>query len=438
MAGRVTDDGLLRPLLRLALPNIAATLIQAAMSFIEAWRLGALGSVSLAAVALVFPLFVLSNMWSAGAIGGAVSGAAARARGAGDRVRAAAVLRAAVVIGCVGGVVVGGLVVSLAVPMFTLAGGQGAVLRDAVAYGQTLFAGIVIIWLFNMTAAVSRGSGDMRTPFIAIVLAAVTYWVTSAPLIDGFGTVGSAMALLVGFGGGLVVMVAAILFGFTPVPLVWGGVPWAVIGPILRNGLLAASQSVATILAAMLATAYVARLGDAALAGYGIGVRLELLLVPVVFGIGGAAIAVTGAHVGGGRRALAIRGAWLAAFMAAALVGAIGVLTALWPELWRGWFTDIPAVAAVTDHYLRVVGPFYGFFGLGLCLYFASQGLNTLFWPVFGTFLRLAVVAAGVGALSLQGAPNLSHLLMVVAAGILTYGGVIAAGLHWRAWRRPS
>jgi len=438
MAGRVTDGGLLRPLLRLALPNIAATLIQAAMSFIEAWRLGALGSVSLAAVALVFPLFVLSNMWSAGAIGGAVSGSAARARSAGDRVRAAAVLRAAVVIGCVGGVVVGGLVVSLAVPMFTLAGGQGAVLRDAVAYGQTLFAGIVIIWLFNMTAAVSRGSGDMRTPFIAIVLAAVTYWVTSAPLIDGFGTVGSAMALLVGFGGGLAVMVAAILFGFTPVPLVWGGVPWAVIGPILRNGLLAASQSVATILAAMLATAYVARLGDAALAGYGIGVRLELLLVPVVFGIGGAAIAVTGARVGGGRRALAIRGAWLAAFMAAALVGAIGVLTALWPELWRGWFTDIPAVAAVTDHYLRVVGPFYGFFGLGLCLYFASQGLNTLFWPVFGTFLRLAVVAAGVGALSLQGAPNLSHLLMVVAAGILTYGGVIAAGLHWRAWRRAS
>ena len=340
---------------------------------------------------------------------------------------------------CVGdGLVVGGLVVSLAVPMFTLAGGQGAVLRDAVAYGQTLFAGIFIIWLFNMTAAVSRGSGDMRTPFIAIVLAAVTYWVTSAPLIDGFGTVGSAMALLVGFGGGLAVMVAAILFGFTPVPLVWGGVPWAVIGPILRNGLLAASQSVATILAAMLATAYVARLGDAALAGYGIGVRLELLLVPVVFGIGGAAIAVTRAHVGGGRRALAIRGAWLAAFMAAAMVGVIGVLTALWPELWRGWFTDIPAVAAVTDHYLRVVGPFYGFFGLGLCLYFASQGLNTLFWPVFGTFLRLAVVAAGVGALSLQGAPNLSHLLIVVAAGILTYGGVIAAGLHWRAWRRPS
>ena len=422
--------------LRLAAPNIAATLIQVAISFIEAWRLGVLGSVSLAAVALVFPLFMLSNMWSAGAIGGAVSGAR-RARGAGDSRSAAAVLRAALVIGVVGGAVMGGLVVSFAAPLFALAGGQGAVLGDAVDYGQTLFAGIIIIWLFNMTAAVSRGSGDMRTPFVAIVLVAVTYWLASAPLIAGFGTAGSALALLAGFGGGLAVMVAAILLRFTPVPLVRGGA-WVVIGPILRNGLLAASQSVATILTAMLATAYVAGLGDAALAGYGIGVRLELLLVPVIFGFGGAAIAVSGAHVGGGRRALAIRGAWLAAFMAAGLVGAIGGLTALWPALWRGWFTDLPAVAAVTDHYLRVVGPFYGFFGLGLCLYFASQGLNSLFWPVFGTFLRLAVVAAGIGLIGRLGAPDLSHLLAVVVAGLLTYGGVIAAGLHWRAWRRPG
>ena len=136
MAGASVDGGLLRPLLRLAVPNIAATLIQAAISFIEAWRLGALGSVALAAVALVFPLFMLSNMWSAGAIGGAVSGAAARARGAGDSVRAAAVLRAALVIGVVGGVVMGGLVVGLAAPMFTLAGGQGAVLRDAVVMAR--------------------------------------------------------------------------------------------------------------------------------------------------------------------------------------------------------------------------------------------------------------------------------------------------------------
>ena len=33
--------------------------------------------------------------------------------------------------------------------------------------------------------------------------------------------------------------------------------------------------------------------------------------------------------------------------------------------------------------YLRVVGPAYGFFGLGLSLYFASQGAGRLFWPLF-------------------------------------------------------
>ena len=104
---------------------------------------------------------------------------------------------------------------------------------------------------------------------------------------------------------------------------------------------------------------------------------------------------MSGAHVGG-RHALAIRAPWLAAYGGGSgrrdwraycpLAGTVARLV-----------HRLPAVAAVTDHYLRVVGPFYGFFGLGLCLYFASQGLNSLFWPVFGTFLRLAVVAAGIG-----------------------------------------
>ena len=34
--------------------------------------------------------------------------------------------------------------------------------------------------------------------------------------------------------------------------------------------------------------------------------------------------------------------------------------------------------------YLRMVGPTYGFFGLGLSLYFASQGAGRLAWPLLG------------------------------------------------------
>ena len=81
-------------------------------------------------------------------------------------------------------------------------------------------------------------------------------------------------------------------------------------------------------------------LGADWLAGYGIAMRLELLIVPVIFGIGGAGMVATGTLLGAGRRADAIRMGWLSALSAAALVGCIGVIVSIWPGLWTGLFTD--------------------------------------------------------------------------------------------------
>lgn len=431
----ISSKPILPLLLRLAAPNMLGNIIQASLSFIEAWRLGFLGAGALAAVALVFPLYMLSMMWSAGAIGGAVAGAAARAHGAGDRAAGEAVLRSALVIAVFGGVLMGGAVFLGAAPLISILGGSGQVHGDAVSYGRTLFAGIILFWLFNLIASVCRGTGDMRTPFFAIIVMALVYGFASGPLIDTFGIRGSAFGLLLGFGAALIVVTGAILLGRTPVRFALGAVPLKVIFPILRNGLVAASQSIATIAAAMIVTGYMAQFGATALAGYGIGVRLELLLIPIIFGFGGAAIAVTGANVGAGQRQRAVRAGWLAAGLATATLTLIGAVVAFWPEIWRGWFSTDAAVIQVTDQYLQFVGPFYGFFGLGLCLYFSSQGLNSLFWPVFGNFLRLGVVAVGIALLPWFGAASLHGLLWVVVAGMVVYGVAVALGLKLFAWR---
>ena len=49
---------------------------------------------------------------------------------------------------------------------------------------------------------------------------------------------------------------------------------------------------------------------------------------------------------------------------------------------WLGLFGHDPRMLETGTAYLRVVGPAYGFFGLGLSLYFASQGAGRLFWPL--------------------------------------------------------
>ena len=52
-------------------------------------------------------------------------------------------------------------------------------------------------------------------------------------------------------------------------------------------------------------------------------------------------------------------------------------------------------VIATGTAYLRLAGPTYGFFGLGLALYFAAQGAGRLAWPLSAGFLRMTVAIGG-------------------------------------------
>ena len=71
--------------------------------------------------------------------------------------------------------------------------------------------------------------------------------------------------------------------------------------------------------------------------------------------------------------------------------------------------------------YLRIVGPFYGFFGAGLALYFASQGAGRLGWPMTAAILRV-LIAAGGGWLAVAKLGNSTGLFAALAAALVTYG----------------
>jgi Na+-driven multidrug efflux pump len=92
-------------------------------------------------------------------------------------------------------------------------------------------------------------------------------------------------------------------------------------------------------------------------------------------------------------------------------------------------------VIAAGSAYLRVVGPAYGFFGLGLALYFASQGAGRLFWPLSAGFLRMFIAIAG-GWLALRMTGSLQWLFAALALGLVAYGVTIALAIRSGAWFR--
>ncbi|HEU5283135.1 MAG TPA: MATE family efflux transporter, partial [Burkholderiales bacterium] len=211
---------------------------------------------------------------------------------------------------------------------------------------------------------------------------------------------------------------------------------WPLFRDILRVGAVAALVTVATNLTIMIGTALVGEFGPAAIAGYGTGARLEYLLVPLVFGLGGPLVAMVGTSIGAGNHERALRTAWIGAAMAMVLTEAIGLCAAAFPTAWLSLFDTDPQMLDAGARYLRAVGPFYGMLGLALSLYFASQGAGRLLWPLIGNLTRLAIAGLG-GWLALRWSGELTPVFLAQSLALVAFGLINAAAVASGAWFGP-
>lgn len=432
-------------LLRLALPNVIVMAVQASIGLIETYFVAKLGTDALAGISLVFPILMLIQMISAGAMGGGILSAVARALGADRRVDASILVWYAVAIAIGLGLATTLAALTGAARLYALMGGKNASLEAALLYSNLVFAGAIPLWLYNSLAAVIRGTGNMVLPASVTAIGAVVLIPLSPALIFGWGPLPH-----LGIAGGATAIVSfyivgsAIFAGF-----LWSGrsvlqptlrpprLSWAPLWEILRVGAISSLVSVSTNASIATATGFVGAHGPAAVAGYGTGSRLEYLLVPLVFGLGAPLAAMVGTSIGAGRRDRALRVTWTGAAIAGALTEAIGLAGAFFPRAWLSLFGSDATMIAVGSQYLHIVGPFYGFFGVGLALYFASQGAGRLLWPLLAATLRV-IVAVGGGLLALHFASAIGGVFTALGIALTMMGTVNAIAIASGAWFKST
>src|SRR5712675_1118196 len=115
---------ILPTLLKLALPNAVAMFGSTLVAVAETSYIGRLGIEPLAGIALVFPFVMLTQMMSAGAMGGGVSSAVSRALGAGNRDRAATLALHAAMIGACAGIFFTAMMLVFGRTFYALLGGR--------------------------------------------------------------------------------------------------------------------------------------------------------------------------------------------------------------------------------------------------------------------------------------------------------------------------
>jgi MATE family, multidrug efflux pump len=437
------ESQILGTLLRLAAPNLLFIVSQAVVSIGETYFVGWLGSDALAAVSLVFPVLMLMQTISGGGIGSGIGSAISRALGGGRRDDAnALVLISLAIAACFGlgftiAVLLGGRT------LFAAMGGTATALDLADSYAFVLFSGAVVFWVFNGLGSILRGAGVMSLPAMVSVIGAVMTLTVSPALIMGIGPVprlgiiGAALAILAYYAVGAVILGLFLLSGRAPVRLVRPSLAqWGLCRDVLAVGLPGALNTVVFNSAILLFTALVGPFGTEAIAGYGVGARLEYLQVPIVFGLGIALITMVGTNVGAGYHARAKQAAWTGAAIAGCISGAIGLVLALAPHLWIDIFSHDAEVYAAGSHYLRIVGPTYSLYGAGLALFFAAQGAGRPMWPLIFGCGRLILTGLGGGVAVYYFRANLDLIYVLMATGLVLLGAGNALSVYFASWRR--
>ena len=430
------EDPIVPTLLRLAAPNILTLLAFAGVITFDGFFLGRIGTNALAGASLAFPWVMIVLQTSNSGMGVGVSSAVARALGAGRRDRADALVFHAFLLALAVAAIFSTVFLLGAPFLFQWMGGRDEMLADALSYANVALGGAVCICVANLLGNAVRGTGNMSFPASVLVGSVAVHIAISPVLIFGLGPLpalgpaGAGWGLVLPFAGGSVVMIwylrsrAIVRLNFR------GVIPrWELFADILKVGVPGLINIAITNLSVVALTGIAGQLGRDAALGYAMGARLEYILQPVAFGFGTALVALVGTNWGAGqyRRARAI--AWTGSATVTAVCGTIGLIVAFQPGLWIGLFSDDADVARLGTLYLRIVGPAYLCFGLGLGLFYVMQGLGRGVAAMSANAVRMVVSAAGglVAVYWLDLGPT--GLFPAVALGFCTYAALMAAAV---------
>jgi putative MATE family efflux protein len=419
-------------LVRMALPTIGVMVAQTAVGVAETYYVGFLGTDALAGVALVFPIFMLMTTMSNGGLGSGVASAVARAVGAGRQQDADALLFHAVILAVIFGALFSGGALLGGPALYHALGGRDASLEAALKYSNILFSGAIAVWIVNLLVSALRGSGNVRVPAMITLVGALIMIPLSPALIFGVGPIprlgisGAGAAFNIYYVGALFVLLRYMRQGHSGLSLSVVPLQWRLFADILKVGLPTAFNTLQTNLSVILVTAAVGLFGTAALAGYGTAARLDYVLIPILFGLSSAVLAMVGINVGAGDGKRARHIAFVSALIGIGITEAIGLVAAIAPMLWLTLFTHDPEVLALGVTYLTIVGPLYGLYGLGFVTSFAGQGAGRVLWPSIAVSIRLIVSAGGSWIAVSTFGGTFTTLAIIVAVSFIIYGASAA------------
>ena len=379
-------------------------------------------------------------MMAAGAIGGGVTSSVGRAVGSEDIKRAEASYFHSILVAFGMALIFTIIFLLYSENIFKFMGATEIILVGAINYAKLFFAFSIFFWLTHILASIIRGLGNTYIPSKAIVIGSLCQIILSYVFTFGiygsfkYGILGPAISIVICH----IIMMAYLsyylIFKQSILKVKFHKFSNLIFIDIMKVGGLGLLNSITIALTVGVMTGYIGNFGPNALAGYGIGARLELILTPIIFGIGAALTASVSINFGSKQFARARKIAFTGGIVCFLIIGFIGLFINLFPQFLYQNFSSNPDVIKYCLKYILIVTPFYCLFGFGQAIYFSSQGTGKMIKPILVGILRFSCVVL-FGYLAVSRNLSIDYVLYSVSFGLIITGVGMFLCLLGKEWK---
>jgi putative MATE family efflux protein len=410
----LTNGSIVRPILALSLPTLAGNVLQSTFSIIDLYFIGRVGTEAIAAVSVAGTIMMLIITGNVG-IGIGSTALVSRYSGGGETEKLRRAIGSTIALAAIFSlfIAIGGPV--LARPIIGLMGTEAVVVDIALAYITVLFVGGFTMIFMMLISAVIRGTGDAVTPMIVLAVAVAINIGLDPVLIFGLGpfpemgATGAAVATVVARGVGFIVLAVILTRRFKPLhPFNKRNYSLKLASRIITIGIPASIQMLTRSFAGVILIGIVAAFGTAAVAAYGIGTRITMLMLMPGFAFAVSAAILVGRNLGAGKSKRAERSAWTTAFIYLGVLTALVIALMAAPKFWVGIFDDARPVVDLGALFVYIVAPSFFLLPFGMVLGRSMSGAGVSFPPMvvtvsvlLGVRIPLAFILAkfaGLGA----------------------------------------
>ena len=434
----------MRNVISLAWPMVLGNMLQNMFNVVDMIFVGRLGPASIAAVSLCGMLMSITWTMLVGVSIGTTA-LVARFYGSRDYRMAGFTGMQSLSLGVIVALIMVLLGSCLGKQILSLLGAKGQVLLEGDRYLKIVFLGSFFLILFFLCSSIMRGVGDSLTPMIVMAVCATINIVLDPLLIFGIwifppmGVRGAAVATVTAQAIGMVSALIILSRGATRIRLPWRSysVDMNLMRRILRIALPATMQGAVRSGSGLILMRIVAAYGVFALAGYGIGLRLDLIIMMPGWALGAATLTLVGQNLGANQPDRAEKSAWIAMFLYIIILAVFGTVFFIWAEGVIGIFNRTTQVVTLGSEYVRVRTLSYVFLAMSMVMSSALNGAGDTVSPMIilavtllGILTSLAVLLPRLMGLQIMG------VWIAITAAYVFQGIAMAVRFRTGRWKR--